>query len=324
MSFSSNQARKAENGSTTTLALPPSYSADGSGFSLDEFYQTKPAKTTNKAWSSGPWIDPVASTVVPATEILTHSPPAKSVLTRGLQIPTRHNRLTSSYPFPEVLQQAGVTRDEWRAFTREVRKYASLSKSQWAGTLAGTFSITLLGFIFVGGFAIIPATIYGFRMCSKKEHLNFVFADHSGALAQCVSRWNQSYFRAKSLAVRVDIPERSTDLEHMDLSSSKLYKNQQKSGNTSYSPGVYDRKSELKETRARMRAFMKARIVIVPLDHCQNPILQTPRLLSAFPGMDEVKDDEVSEVETEVANDDVSVTGPLLPKKDAYPDEPKP
>lgn len=320
----SNQARKAKNGDTTTVALPPSYSANGSEFFLDEFYQTKPAKTMDQAWSSGPWVEPVASTIVPATEILTDSSPAKSVLTRGLQVPTRYNRLTSSYPFPEVLQQAGVTRDAWAAFTREVRKHAILSKSQLAGTLAGSFSITLLGFLFVGGFAIIPATVYGLRMCSKKEQLNFVLADHSGALAQCVSRWNQSYFRAKGLAVRVDIPERSPDLEHMDLSSSKLYKNQQKSGSTSYSPGVYDRKSQLKETRARMRASMKARIVIVPLDHCSNPIFKTPRLLSAFPGMDGAQDDEVPEVETEVANDDVSVAGPLLPKKDAYPDEPKP
>lgn len=323
MHLSSNQARKAENDNITTLELPPSYSANESKFFLDEFYQTQPTKTTNEA-SSDPWIDSDASTIVQATEKTTHSPPAKSVLSRGLQIPTRHKRLTSSYPFPEVLQQAGVTRDEWRAFTREVRKHASLSKSQWAGTLAGTFSITLLGFIFVGGFAIIPATVYGARMFSKMEQRNFVFADQIGALAQCVSRWNQSYFRAKGLAVRVDIPEHSPDLEHMDLSSSKLYKNQQKSGIASYPLGVYDRESQLKETRTRIRASMKARIVIVPLEHCQNQTLGTPRALSALPGMDGAQDDEVSEVEAEAANDDVSVAGPLLPQKDAYPDEPKP
>lgn len=321
---SSNQAPTAENGNTTTLALPPSYSANGSEYSLVEFYQTKPAKTTNKAWSSGPWIDPIASTVVPDTEILANSPPAKSVLPRGLQVPTRYKLLTSGYPFPEVLEQAGVTRDEWRAFTREVRKHASLSKTQWAGTLAGSFGFTLFGFIFMGGFAILPATVFGLKIYTDSEKLNFISAQRSGALAQSASRWNQSYFRAKGLAVRVDLQNISPVLEHMDLSSSKLYKNQQKSGDTSYPPGFDDSKSQLKENRARRRAFKKARIVVVPLDHRPNPILQTPRLLSDFPGMDGAQDDEVSEVETEVANDDVSVARPLLPRKDAYPDEPKP
>lgn len=312
----------AEHGSTTTLGPPPSYSANASEVYLND-RKTKPTKTTNTASASAPRFDTDASTVFSTAEPLVNRLPAKRVLIRGLQVPTRHRSLTSGYPYPEVLLRAGVTPAEWSVFAREVRKHASLSKSQWAVTLAGAGSFAIIGSVVMGGFAVIPATIYGTKMRRIKERLNFAVADNSGALAQCVARWNKSYFRRRGLAVRVDIPGRSRDLEHMDLSSSKLYQYQQMNGDR-HPLSSFDRTSQLKESRARMKASMKARIVIIPLDHRHKPILGAPRIRSAFPGLDGAQDDESTGLETEGANDDVSVAERLLPKRDAYPDEPKP
>lgn len=312
------------NESTATLAPPPNYYTNPSKYSFNDPHRAKLARTSNNAWASAPRVDTDANTVFSAAETLLNPPPAKSVLTRGLQVPTRSNSLTSGYPFPEILQKAGVKRDEWSMFAREVRKHASLSKSQWAVTLAGSSSFALLGSVVMGGFAVIPATVMGYRMRSRREHLNFALADNSGALAQCVGRWNRLYFRAKGLAVRVDIPGHSRDMEHMDVSSSKLYKSQQLYGEAGYPAWHEDSKSRLKEGRARTRASRKARIVIIPLDHRHKPTLRSTWPRPAFPGLDGAADDEVSEVETGVANDDESAVGPLLPKRDPYPDEPKP
>lgn len=325
MHVSNNEIRTAENGDITNLVLPPSYyGTNTSDFSLNKLHKTKPTKPTINAWASVPGdrFDPDASPIVSAAETLNN--PAKSVLTRGLQVPTRHRSLTSGYPFPDILEQAGVTYEEWSAFSKEVGKHASLSKSQWAVTLAGSSSLVLLGGLFMGLFAVIPATIYGDQMRSRGESVNFALADHSGALAQCVSRWNRSYFRARGLAVRVDIPGRSQDMEHMDLSSSKLYQSQQKFGDGTISRWRNERKDQLKDGRARMQASQKGRIVILPLDSRHQPMLHSARVPSGFPGLDGAQDDEVTDDETEVTNDDVSVVCPLLARRDRYPHEPKP
>lgn len=317
------ETRMVGNDGTATLAPPLGYYTNPPEYSFNDSQRAKLARTSNKAWASAPRVDTVANTVFSAAETLFNPPPAKSVLTRGLQVPTRSSSPTSGYPFPEILQQAGVRRDDWSTFTREVRKHASLSKSQWAVTLAGSSSLALLGAIWMGGFTVIPATVLGHQMRRRKEHLNFTVADDSGALAQCVGRWNRFYFRAKGLAVRVDIPGRSRDMEHMDLSSSKLYKTQQKYGETGYPAWHEDSKSRSKEDRARTKASRKARIVIIPLDHQHKGSLRSTAR-PAFPGLDGAEDDEVSEDETGVANDDESAVGHLLPKRDPYPNEPKP
>lgn len=322
MYMSTNGVQMAEYGSTATLGPPPSYSANASELSLND-RKTRSTKTTNKASASTSRFDTDASTIFSTAETLVNRLPAGRVLTRGLQVPTRHHSPTSGYPYPEVLFRARVTPGEWSVFTRDVRKHASLSKSQWAATLAGGCSFAILGSVVMGGFAVIPAAIYGTRMRKVRERLNFAVADSSGALAQCVARWNKLYFRDRGLAVRVDIPGRSRDMEQMDLSSSKLYKYQQMNGHT-YHYSSYDKSSQLKESHERMKASKRARIVIIPLDHRHKPILGAPRIRVAFPGLDGAQDDESTGLETEGAKDDVSVVERLLPKRDAYPDEPKP
>ncbi|MCJ1463074.1 hypothetical protein MMC07_001679 [Pseudocyphellaria aurata] len=323
MNIPSNRAQVAECDSTDSLAPPPSYSLHPSAFSPNDIDKLKPTGTTNQVWASVPQVDSDASAIFSAAaETLLNLPRADAALTRGLQVPTRHHSVASSYPYPEILQQAGVSRDAWSAFTREVRKHASLSGSQWAVTIGGASTFAIVGSLFMGAFVLIPATIYGQQMRSSRERLNFILADTSGALAQCISHWNRSFFRAKGLAVRVDIPGRSHDMEHMDLATSKLYKNHQRIDDRN--SGWHDTKGQVKEGRARIRAALKARIVIMPLDYRHRPVLTVPRLRLAFPGLDGAQDDEMTELEAEVAHDELSEIGPLLRKRDPYPDEPKP
>lgn len=327
MHMLSNGAWVSDNDSTATLTLPPSYSANATQLHLNDTHQSNFIRSTKKAWSSAPPYHADNRSIFPTAETLINPVPARPVLTRGLQVPTRRPSLTSGYSFPKILGQAGVTRAAWSAFTRDVRKHASLSTSQWAGTIAQSSGIAIGSSFLLGGMALIPATLHGHKKRMDGQGENFLLAVSNGALAQSLARWNHFYFRAKGLGVRVDIPGRSWDMEHMDLSTSRLYQYQQRHGTTRYSPYHNERSKQLKERRARTEASTRARIVILPLDHHHQPTLSTPHPRTAFSGLDGAQDDEdngVSEVEEEVMNEDVSAVRPLLPQKDPYPDEPKP
>ena len=316
MVLSGNKTQMVGNDSNATLALPPSYSTNDSDYSLNDLHKRKPFKFTNKDLASTPRLDADNNTIFSAAETLVNPHHPEPLLPRGLQVPTRHHTLTSEYPFPPILLLAGVDKGTWLLFTAEVRKLASLSGPQWAITIGGSSAIAILGGLAINAFSFIPAAVWGHRLRCAMELENFALAYSSGALAECLGRWNRSYFRGKGIAVRVDIPYLSQDMEQMDLSTSKLYKSQHGFDKA--------RPNSVRESRARMRASRRARIIIVPLDHRRRPIVSKPRRL--YPGLDGAVDEEPyeAEAEAEVANSDVSVVRPLLPKRDPYPDEPKP
>lgn len=62
-------------------------------------------------------------------------PPRPSGLKRGLQIPSRFNTITWGFSFPNVLAEQGVTELQWKWFKRELKAFASMSKSQWVTVL---------------------------------------------------------------------------------------------------------------------------------------------------------------------------------------------
>ena len=100
-------------------------------------------------------------------------------------------------------------------------------------------------------------------MCNRKhrEETNFLTAEQTGVLTACVKRWNDDYFKGKGLVVRVDIPGYSNGMDEMDISTSKAFKRQTKSGNTSPTSS-----SSAGDGKARTKAAHKGRIVIIPLD----------------------------------------------------------
>lgn len=108
-------------------------------------------------------------------------------------------------------------------------------------------------------------------MCKHREQNNFETAHSSGAIHQCLNRWNREYLETKGLHVRVELPGGGT-MAQSDLASSKLYRFQQRNG--FYSPAVgsariYAGTAELRyqsrEGKARVRAARKGRIIVLPL-----------------------------------------------------------
>ena len=191
----------------------------------------------------------------------------ESVLVRGLQVPTRSKRVSSGFKYPDVLEKSGVSKESWATFTSEVKQHANMDASQWL-TVLGKSALALgVGNLMIGFFGVIPAVIVGQKLRQKQEKQNLRAADQSGALADCVKRWNETYFLPNKLVVRVDIPGEASDMAAMDISTSKLF--QQSTGqSSSYHPVVSGNTrysdAQVEETRARLKAARRGRIVIIP------------------------------------------------------------
>jgi len=192
---------------------------------------------------------------------------SESILVRGLQVPTKSKRVSSGFKYPDVLETAGVSKGSWAVFTTEIKQYANMDSSQWL-TVIGKSALTLgVGNLMIGFFGIIPAVIVGHKLRKKQEKKNFKAAGQSGALADCVKRWNETYFLPRKLVVRVDIPGEASDMAAMDISTSKSF--QQRTGqssfhNTDVSGSARYSDAQTWETRARIKAARRGRIVIIP------------------------------------------------------------
>ncbi|KAL8740790.1 MAG: hypothetical protein Q9190_006544 [Brigantiaea leucoxantha] len=224
----------------------------------------------------------------------------ESVLLQGLQIPSKSSYVTSGFKFPQMLEQANVSKDDWSQFTNEIRSNAKLSSSQWVTTVGTGLGIGVLGGVVIAWLGLIPAAIISHNMRKRKEKENLKTAVQSGALSSCVNRWNQTYFNPRGLMVRIDLPGDATELG-MEISSSKK-----------------GEKSASEEEYLRKKAMKKGRIVIMPMEGSQSTAALFKNLQSQHMGS------SLSEAPT-----DASVftdESPLVqrPKTDHYPDEPKP
>lgn len=192
-------------------------------------------------------------------------------LIRGLQIPSRSKCVSFGFRFPLILTKVGITRVEWSAFTGDIERHASLSSSQWLKTAGGGFAMFAASGLFIGLFALVPASLVGHQMRKHREHQNMLRAYDCGSLDLCLNRWNESYFKPRGLAVSLGLPSASGDgMMEMDLSvSTKLPKR----GDISVAPlaakraGVWmeEHREFAKACQKRSKALEKFRIVIMPL-----------------------------------------------------------
>ena len=246
--------------------LPP-YTRLGSIGSPSRRYEVK-EKTELLRYAAAMGSD--AESIVPPTA---ESPgyATESVLLRGLQVPTKHSNVASGFKYPTILRNTGVTKQSWSAFTREIKHYSRMSKSQWFTTIGVSAGTAVFGSMMIGFVSVIPAAAIAHKMRRNREELNFITAELSGALDNCVKRWNDNYFKAKGLVVRVDIPGDCGDLNDMDVSTSKLFQRrlveERYPSLADKSQGVSEStKDLLKDGKARMKASLRGRIVIIPLD----------------------------------------------------------
>lgn len=203
-----------------------------------------------------------SDSVIPPTATSGYA--CESVLLKGLQVPTRFSYVSSGFKYPQVLEHASVTKEQWSVFTQEVKQHARMSASQWMTTVGAGLGTFVIGELVIGFFGLIPAVIVGHKMRKHKEEQNFKMASRNGELAQCVSTWNENYFKARKLVIRVDIPGDVSDMASMDVSTTKAFdKRFTKCGSKRDHQSYCHR---IREVRARRRAGLRGRIVIIPLD----------------------------------------------------------
>lgn len=174
----------------------------------------------------------------------------EAILLRGLQVPSKSFYVSSGFEYPRVLQRAGVSEESWSAFTLEIQQHAKLTSSQWLTTIGGATGTLALGSMMVGFFGVGGAAVIGHKMRRKHEKQNLRAAKESGALPQCVKRWNEDYFMPRRLIVRVDIPGDAEDLDTMDVAEGG---------------------STVRDGKARSKAGRRGRIVIIPTDSTMTP-----------------------------------------------------
>lgn len=172
-----------------------------------------------------------------------------STLTRGLQVPSRSATCSSGFDYPEELSQHQISEKEWSQFTQVIRDEAKLSRQQWTTVIGKGLGTLAIGGLMVGFFGAIPAVLVARHIRRRKEKRNLVSAmegEQGERLAHHISSWNENFFQPRGLLIRVDLPnELLEDMKNMDLHLE---------GFDQFDP------------RARDRAALKARIVIIPVE----------------------------------------------------------
>lgn len=245
-----------------------------------------------------------------------------SVLSRGLQVPSRTRYASSGFAFPAILEHAGVSREMWTEFTAEISSHASLTGGQWLTAIGGGAGIGFVSMWVFGPLGLLPAALVGHKVRGEKEHLNFAAAKHDGAIVACLKRWNEGYFSPKDLSVRIDLPGETEDMEVMDVSTSKLFKQYPTGLPDSKEPFLARKDSRLlrKDEKARKKATTKGRIVITPLKGM--PAVGELHWSQAVTRMKD--DDGDADTVSVAATDEVTLNEETYRRRDMYPDEPKP
>lgn len=126
--------------------------------------------------------------------------------TRVVQLVPHRRHPSSGYPFPEWLQDYGVSKEDWEAFTSRIRHVDCLSLTQYlifTPTSIIVESMTLapwpLKFISGLGGGIFVTFLY-------LKHRNLRRAVRNGHLPRWTAYWNETYFGPKGLSVGFDMP----------------------------------------------------------------------------------------------------------------------
>ncbi|KAB8233213.1 hypothetical protein BDV23DRAFT_169087 [Aspergillus alliaceus] len=169
---------------------------------------------------------------------------SESLLTRGLQVPTRSAVPTSGFTYPPLLSQFDITAADWDKFTTEVITTARMNRKQWTTAVGKGLGVMAIGGLMVGLVGAIPAYYVARRAQRSREEKNMILG--SEELRGVVERWNQGFFEPRGVLIRVDLPfEEVEQMEMMDVLDGK----------------GRDAKGE----RKRDNEARKARIVIIPL-----------------------------------------------------------
>lgn len=195
---------------------------------------------------------------------------AESLLTRGLQVPSRSSRITSGFEYPSILARYSVSESDWTRFTREITSEAALSGRQWTTAIGMGLGTLAIGGMIFGFLGTIPAVLVARKARQHREQRNLAAAVAPGsasALARRIETWNECFFRPRGIMIRVDLPyEAVEDMDVMDINTSEAYRQAAaQAGDRSFRQ-IFGRRSSHDDETARTKASRKGRIVIIPLE----------------------------------------------------------
>ncbi|KAL6718245.1 hypothetical protein ACLMJK_004333 [Lecanora helva] len=189
-------------------------------------------------------------------------------LKKGLQIPSRLGVVTSGFKLPSILESQGVSKAEWKRFTHELKGNANLSGKQWAVFVPTAIGIGCFSYFRLGVVGFLPSTLIFYKLYKRREHKNFRNAHATGILESFCRRWNETYFEPLSLHVMIATPGIG-DMQDMDVSSTKLFRLQQKMSDMPPTPEIASNRKlaryQMKEGYQRVKAAQKARIIVLPM-----------------------------------------------------------
>ena len=187
--------------------------------------------------------------------------PSIPALSRGLLVPSCRGKVSSGFPYPDVLNGYGTSPQEWSTFTSEITQAARLTSKDWTITVGAGAAAFLTSGIFIGWLGLIPAFVVGHHLRRSTEHKNLRATRDSGNLESKLLRWNESSFAPKGFLVRLDLPgDELSDLDHMDVYTPKKQ---------SWNCGGGRMRARGAEKRAqcsKRKISKRGRIVIVPLN----------------------------------------------------------
>jgi hypothetical protein len=192
----------------------------------------------------------------PDTEIVLPRQPdepgfaVSSTLSKGLQVPSRTSASSSGFDYPDEVVRYGITPEHWRQFTQAIQDEAKLSRKQWTTVIGKGLGTLAIGGLMIGFLGAFPAVLVA-RTAQKRQERRNLNASMAGVrgerLSRHISHWNETFFRPRGVLIRVDLPDEYLD----DMRDMDLHKKES---------------SSLSDERAREKAALKARIVIIPLE----------------------------------------------------------
>jgi hypothetical protein len=202
--------------------------------------------------------------------------PSPPTLSRGLQVPSCTNKVTSGFPYPSVLQTYNITPQAWSTFTSEITQAAQLTSKDWTITIGASFATLAASGIFIHWLGLIPAVVVGEHLRRSKEHRNLRAARDTGDLEAKLLRWNETCFAPRGFLVRLDLPgDQPGDLEQMDVYTEARKWGRKcgggwgnRRGARAFSGSCEARRAEKARKWAqcsKAKTAKKGRIVIVPL-----------------------------------------------------------
>jgi Domain of unknown function (DUF4646) len=194
------------------------------------------------------------------------------ILFRGLQIPSCRRKVSSGFPYPDMLNVYGISPQEWSTFTSEITQAAQLSSKDWTITVGASIATFAASGIFLGWLGLLPAFVVGHRLRRFAEDKNIRAAKETGDLETKLLRWNETTFAPKGFLVRLDLPgDESTDLDQMDVYTPEKRSRKCRGGRRCQAGGCsgedrWAKKAEKRAKCSKRKTARRGRIVIVPLN----------------------------------------------------------